>query len=159
MGDDIMILNPDCVRLVLLFIQDNVNYSDKTSKCPSMHEEMTPYQIVTDDYFKKQDRSEVSYALELLIKENYISCIGNPDYDSNGNLQIARINGLEWKGHELLNNIQDDTIWKATKKRASQIGKVSISALAYGAKALTTAWMTDPNAFDNLIQGISNFTK
>lgn len=154
-----MVLNPDCVRLILIFIKNNINYKDGNSGCPSKHEEMTQYQIVTDTFFEKQDKSEVAYALELLIKEKYISCIDNPIYDSDGNLEFVRINGLEWKGQDLLHDIHDDTIWETTKKRASKVGKVSLSALSCGARALTTAWMTDPNAFDNLVQGVNNFIK
>lgn len=127
-----MILNPDAVRSILLFIQDKLDYIDKNSDYPHEHREMTPAQIVTNEYFKKYNNQEVSYVLELLIKELYISCIGNPIYDSNNNLDYARISGLEMKGHELLNDIQDDTIWEATKKRAAKVGKVSISALSCG---------------------------
>lgn len=154
-----MTLNPDAIRSILMFIQDNLDYIDKDSDCPGEHKEMTHVQIVTDEFFSKYNNQEISYALELLIKEGYISCIGNPFYDGNKNLQFARINGLEWRGHELLNDIHNDTIWESTKKRASKVGRISLSALACGARALTTAWMTDPNAFDNLMQGVNNFIK
>lgn len=154
-----MILNPDCVRLILLFISKNIGYKDGNSECPSIHEEMTQYQIVTDTFFKKQNKSEVAYALELLIKEGYVNCIGRPIYDSNDNLEFARINGLEMKGQSLLNDIDDDSVWEATKKKASLFGRVSIGAMAAGAHSLTTAMMTDPNAIENLKQGVDNFLK
>lgn len=154
-----MVLNPDCIRLILLFISKNINYKDSDSKCPSLHEEMTHYQIVTDPFFQKQDKSEVAYALELLIKEGYVNCIGNPIYDSNDNLEFARINGLEMKGQILLDDIDNDSVWEATKKKASLFGRVSIEAMAAGARSLTTAMMTDPNAIENLKQGVDNFLK
>lgn len=150
-----MKLNPDVVRSILLFIEENLDYEDSDSDFPNKHEEYVCGQIVTNEYFSKYKPSEVSYALELLIKENYISTIGKPIYND-GNLEFARINGLTWNGHEFLDNVRGDTYWEITKKKASKFGSVSLSVLASGAKALATAFMTDPNAFNNLIQGFEN---
>lgn len=153
-----MKLNPDAVRKILLFISDNLNYKDADSDFPNQHQEMTNGQIVTNDYFNDFDKSEVSYALELLIHEGFVSIIGRSNIDPNGNMTFVRINGLTWKGQELLDNIHDKTIWETTKERAKQLGKVSISAMAAGAKALASAFMTDPNAINNLIEGMKNMT-
>ena len=153
-----MKLNPDAVRKILIFISNNLNFEDSDSDFPYQHQEMTNGQIVSNDYFDDFNKSEVSYALELLIYEGFVSTIGKPNIDSNGNMTFARINGLTLKGQELLNDIYNDTIWETTKKRAKQLGKVSLSAMASGAKALTSAFMVDPNAINNLVEGIKNMT-
>lgn len=150
-----MILNFDAVKSILLFIEENLDYLDQDSDFPSEHKIYVCGQIVTNEYFSKYHPAEVAYALELLIKEKYISTVGNPIY-SNSDLEFAKMNGLEMKGHELLDNIRDDKFWDITKRRAKQVTGVSLSVLASGAKALATAWMTDPNAFNNLVDGFNN---
>lgn len=56
-------------------------------------------------------------------------------------------------------SIQSDTIWNATKKRAKVIGKVSLSALAQGAKFLTDLWMSNPDKFNEIVNQADNFIK
>ena len=154
-----MKLNPDVVRSLLIYISYNLDYKDKDSACPEKRETLGKYKIVTDEYFSKYNRSEVSYALELLIAENYVTTANKPQYNSAGNLTIANINGLSMKGHELLKDIRDETFWNKAKERAAKVGGLSLGALAAGAKAIAVAWMTDPNAIDNLLKGIKSVIK
>ena len=112
--------------------------------------------LVTDKYFENFDTSEISYASELLIKEGYISTIGCVKYDQDGNLLLARINGLTWRGHELLDNIRKPEIWEAVKKKAKVFGGLSISALSVAGTNVANAMMSDPNAINNFLKGIEN---
>lgn len=73
-----------------------------------------------------------------------------------GNINMARIIGLTWTGHELLDNIRDNTVWNAVKKKAVKYGGLSISALSNGAKILGSVLMTDPNAIQNFLDGVNN---
>lgn len=154
-----MKLNPDVVRALLIYISDNLDYKDKDSACPEKRETLGKYSIVTNEYFSKYNRSEISYALELLIAENYVTTANKPQYNSAGNLTIANINGLSMKGHELLNDIKDETFWNKAKERAAKVGGLSLGALAAGAKAIATAWMTEPNAVNNLVEGVKSILK
>ena len=64
---------------------------------------------------------ELVYALELLLKEHFIECADKP-YFVDGNLMTARIIGLTWSGHELLDNVRNDTVWSAVKQKAKKFG-------------------------------------
>lgn len=116
-----MKLNPDAVRSILLFLEENITYEDEDSEYPQKRTEFVPNLIVTNNYFSAFKSTEVSYALDLLIKEGYISTIGKP-YFVNGILEMARIDGLTEKGHDLLDNVRNDDSWKLVKKIASKIG-------------------------------------
>lgn len=151
-----MKLNQDAVREILLYIEQKANYIDENSDLPSQHIEFPQGKLVTDEYFQKFKTSEVSYTSELLIKEGYISTIGCVKYDSNGNLMLARINGLTWKGHELLDNIRKPEIWDAVKKKAKIFGGLSISALSVAGTNVANAMMSDPNAINNFLKSIEN---
>ena len=76
----------------------------------------------------------------------------------NGNLYNARIVGLTWEGHELLDNLRNSTVLEAVKERAKKTGGASISIIAKASEAIGIALMSDPNAIENLKQGIINLS-
>lgn len=69
---------------------------------------------------------------------------------------MARIIGLTWKGHELLDSIRDNTVWNAVKKKAVKYSGLSISALSNGTKIPGSALMNNPNAIQNFLDGVNN---
>ena len=153
-----MRLNPDYVRDILLFIEKELDYEDAESNTPHTHKEITDGQLVYNKHFDKYNKQELSYALELLIKEGFIDLASRPNMHD-GNINCARIIGLTWQGHELLDNIRDNTVWNAVKKKAAKFGGLSISALFSGAKFLGCKLMEDPNAIQNVLQGVDNISK
>lgn len=151
-----MKLNADYVRDILLYIEENLTYKDSLD---SIYRNSLSFGLLlADDYFAKHNKEELTYALELLIKERFIDCAKDP-YFAKGTLMNADIIGLTWNGHELLDNIRDNTVWNAVKKKAAKYGGLSISTLFTGAKFLGAALMTDPNAVQNFVNGIENIGK
>lgn len=149
-----MRLNHDYVRSILLFIEQETSYKGNT-QIPVFHNEIRHTVILKSKDFEDYDQQELAYALELLIKEGFIECSRQPHFN-NGNLNLANIIGLTWKGHELLDNIRDNTIWTAVKQKASKIGGFSLTILASTAKDVANALMSDSNAIQNFMQGIEN---
>jgi hypothetical protein len=152
-----MRLNYDYVRSILLFIEKELDYKGNT-ECPTYHNEIFYSKLLADKYFQEYDKQELTYALELLIKENFIECSEKP-YFVKGNLMVADIIGLTWSGHELLDNIRNDTVWNAVKKKAEKFGDFSMSILANSAKILATSLMSNPNAIQNFLDGVDNISK
>lgn len=151
-----MRLNHDYVRSILIFIEKELDYQN--TKIPTYHREISDGDLVTNAKFSKYDKQELVYAFELLLKEHFIECADNP-YFVDGNLMTARIIGLTWKGHELLDNVRNDTVWNAVKKKAGKFSGFSLSALANSAKAISIALMSDPNVINNFLGGIDNINK
>jgi hypothetical protein len=150
-----MKLNHDYIRDILLFIEKELDYKNNSG---FTHKEITNGQLVYNESFSKHDKDELNYALEQLIKSGYIDLASNPNIHR-GNINIADIIGLTWAGHELLDNIRNDTVWNAVKKKASKFENFSISTLAASAKILTTSLMSDSNAIQNFLDGIDNISK
>lgn len=73
-----------------------------------------------------------------------------------GNINMARIIGITWTGHELLDNIRDNIVWNAVKKKAVKYSGLSISVISNGAKIFGSALMNDPNAIQNFLDGVNN---
>lgn len=147
-----MRLNHDYIRDILLFIESELEYEN------NKHQELRHGDLLKHKMFSKYNKPELTYALELLIKEGYINCSEEPVF-YHGNLMSAYITGLTWKGHELLDNVRNDTVWNAVKQKSMKFGKFSLSTLAACAKELTLALMSDPNAIQNFNQGIESIGK
>lgn len=147
-----MKLNYDCVRRILLYVEENSGYEPNT----------TIYKIIRPKTIRKTLREdqftdeEISYAIQLLFEEGYLNIDRKPVYGSNNTLFDIDITSLSWRGNELLNNIRNDTIWGAVKERGKKLGVGSIKTLATTGGMLTSAMMADPNAFQNFIEGTKN---
>ena len=114
-----MRLNHDYVRNILLFIEEELDYQN--TKTPTYHNEISDSDLITNAKFSKCEKQELVYALELLLKEHFIECADKP-YFVDGNLMTARIIGLTWSGHKLLDNVRNDTVWSAVKQKAKKFG-------------------------------------
>lgn len=151
-----MKLDFDCVRDILLYVEENSGYRDIDSVVPQKHKEIPHASIIENSRFSKYNKEDVVHTLELMIKEGLFDFASKPIYDSNNDLAYARIIGLTWSGHELLDNIRNNTVWNAVKEKTKKVGKVSIKAMAGAASALATAMLTDPNAVQNFMNGAQN---
>lgn len=106
-----MELKHDCVREVLLFIEKNKpvdNYLESSELSSSINE------------FSSQD---INYSIKQLTNAGFIEskAIMVPD--------LYLIGDLTWYGHQFLDDIRDDKIWKETKSRASQVSSASLPIL------------------------------
>lgn len=146
-----MKLNPDYVRDILLYIEENKNYN--TEVIPPMHNELWYGKIFEDKYFEYYDKQLLIHALELLIKENYIECAEKP-YFVRGSLASATIIDLSYSGHDLLDNIRNETVWTVVKEKALTAGGFSLKSLVTTAGSLSVAFMTDPNALSTFKSGM-----
>ena len=148
-----MRLNHDYVRDILLFIEKDLDYKDSSN--PNYRDELPFGQLLVSDKFSKYNKEELTYALELLTKEGFNDCAKNP-YFVRGSLMQADIIGLTWSGHQLLDNIRNDTVWNAVKEKSKKFGKFSLNTLATCAGQLTIALMSNPNAVQNFLDGVNN---
>lgn len=151
-----MKLDFDCVRDILLYVEENSGYQDSNSDMPSKHKEIPHARIISDSSFSKYNREDVAHTLELMIKEDLFELAAKPIYDTVNNLSYARITGLNWNGHELLDNIRNDEAWNAVKEKTKRTGKVSLKVMANVALTVAKAMLTDPNAVQNFIDGVQN---
>lgn len=97
-----MKLNNDCVRDLLLYIEENTNLSD-------------------DIYI--ESINDLSYSTEVLLytsiklkEANFINAEIEQTYDEeNGGYSIT-VFSLTWQGHKFLDNIRDSGVWKTIKE-------------------------------------------
>ncbi len=153
-----MKLNADYVRDILLFIEENIGYVDGVSELPSVHEKISKKKLLENHKFSNYDVKELTYAFEQLVTEGYLSTTEKIHFVE-GNLMPVHVTGLTWKGHELLDNVRNNTVWASVKDRAKIIGGISLKNLAIASFELSKALMTDPEAINNFMQGTHNILK
>ena len=123
-----MKLNHDCVRDVLLYIEENASYSN------------TVNQEVIATNFQNHDKFELIYAIEKLYETNYIN--GSKHNALNGPYPFFNIVDISYDGHEFLDNIRNDNVWTETKQTILEnIGSASLSIVSTVAAAITTRWL------------------
>jgi hypothetical protein len=71
---------------------------------------------------------EVGYHLDMLIEAGFLK-------GKSGMETIPALNRLTWQGHELLDDIRDDTIWGKAKERAKGLTGIGIGLMWELAKA------------------------
>lgn len=116
-----MKLNHDCIRDLMLFAEENLNMKNYI-RCSSL--ELPPY-----------NEDEIVYTAFKLIEAGYLE--GNPLKFLNGG-RDATISSITWQGHEFLDNIRDDGVWKNTKEKLNKFSSVSIGIVSNVASQVLT---------------------
>lgn len=86
---------------------------------------------------KKYTQEELIYTADKLIEAEFISG-SRKNYISNS-LPDIRITSLTWSGHQFLDNIRDDGVWKDTKKIISKFSSVSLGLVGSIASQVITS--------------------
>jgi hypothetical protein len=107
-----MRLNADCVRDVMLFLEENLELVSFL-ECSNIEINYTS--------------NDVTYTCAKLIEAGYL--IGNTTVDLSGHMKVV-INSITWNGHQFLDNVRSNTVWNKTKETAIKLGSVSVSFLS-----------------------------
>ncbi|MEC1648200.1 DUF2513 domain-containing protein [Bacillus halotolerans] len=107
-----MKLDRDCLRDVLLTIEEEVGFLETSSiqvlaECPRL---------------TKYNKSDVYYCIKKLTEADFIteiSYLGGSD-----------VSELTFKGHEFLDTIRDGEVWDKTKAVATKVGGTSLAIMA-----------------------------
>ena len=115
-----MKLNPDCVRDLLLEIEQSTDSNKMYTYSPQ------------DEYLKKYDKNTVYYHFRQAALSELLY---NPEFDMSGDFYCV---DLSPKGHQFLNDIRSENNWKKTKEIAANVGSFSLDALSNIATSVIT---------------------
>lgn len=121
-----MKLNHDCIRDILLFVEENVNYNQ--------------YADFSAVELKNYSRDEIIYSADKLLEAGFID--GNKISSLGATLPSIRITSITWTGHQFLDNIRDESIWKSTKSVLSHFSSVSLSMVGNVASQVLSAFIS-----------------
>lgn len=148
-----MKINPDCIRDVLLYLEENLSYNHET-KSSIEHNSITIHKISEDLYKKGYEIDDVNYSIEKLIEIRYIT----PATELRGHnksILYCPISDITYSGHMFLDTIRPKSIWDATTTKAKQIGGMSIHSLSI----ISTSIMQGLASNSDFIQSIVDLIK
>ena len=128
-----MKLDHDCVRHLLLFVEESLDYGD----------EIDTHSISIDNYTPE----EITYTAEKLIEAGYLN--GEPINFLGSDIPDILISSLTFNGHEFLDNIRDDKVWKKTKEVLSSHASSSLKIV--NSTAIQVVTTLAGQAFKNYI--------
>lgn len=107
-----MKLNNDCIRDILLFIESNTDFEKLFIDPDALVNSLQSY-----------DKNTIYYHIRMISQANLVDNVlfaGNEPYT---------ISSLSWEGHQYLDNIRDDKVWKLLKEKTNQLSSVSLKIL------------------------------
>lgn len=116
-----MELNHDCIRYIMLLAEKELDMSNFI-RCSC---------IDSDCYTSE----ELIYNASKLIEAGFLEGKFQKFYDGDRDTSITSIT---WAGHEFLDNIRDDGVWKNTKEKLSKFSSVSIGIVSNVASQVLT---------------------
>lgn len=100
-----MKLNPQCIRAILLTAEEKCDFN-------------TPWQYISEknnsEYLIEFSHSEIIYHINQCHHMGFFNTV---KFYENG--QIIFIGDLSPKGHEFLNNIRNESLWKKVLKKGA----------------------------------------
>ena len=111
-----MKLDHDCIRDILLTVED-MDYSATG---------MVKENFENKSRIKNYDSIQVLYTLKRLNDAGFINVLfakGEAFY------HFYNVHSLTFSGHQMLDDIRDDKVWKKTKDEASKLSSASIPVL------------------------------
>ena len=118
-----MRLNPDCVRDILIAIEETANFQEAINN----------KQLEKSAILQPYSSSEILYHLRQLSWAELIQ-----EFDFYGDTGYSILD-LSPKGHEFLNNIRSNDNWDKVKELSKKVGSHSLSALQQIATGVITA--------------------
>lgn len=134
-----MKLNKDCVRDILLYLEENCRpYNDtrfgNILHCVTLHEITESEQLSVYDY------NTIHYTLEKLFEGRYIQGSFHPSNQPH-TFDVAQIEALSLAGHNLLDNIRPETVWEKTKTILKKVGGFSLDTMSQVANDVMTSYI------------------
>lgn len=123
-----MKLNHECVRSVLLAVEEN----------STLYNMLTTAHFSEYDITKTFEADEIIYTVIKLKDAEFLTA--NISYFDNA--PTIWVTGLTYKGHEFLDNIRDNKVWEKTKEKiGSSATSVSISIIGQVAGSVIKGMM------------------
>lgn len=138
-----MKLNPDCVRDVLLYLEENLKIEDGQK-----FSQITLHQLKQE--LNKYSEEDVFYSVYNLHQIRFIE--GNIKDANNIKMYFCEIHNITWNCHQFLNTIRPKSVWEATKTGAAKLGIMSMSALSTISMKVAEAVITNPTVIAGIIE-------
>ena len=118
-----MKLNYDCVRDLLLYLEENLTYDNPIN--------------INNLTLKDYSNLDLVYTADKLNEADFISCIRSKYVDKAGPVLIAK--SITYNGHQFLDTVRDEKVYTETKSVLSSFKSVSIEIFTETASKVLTS--------------------
>lgn len=144
-----MKLNPDCIRDVLLYLESELEIDLEKSNFTKVD-----LKQLKEHFSCIYTEEDIWYTVYNLKEVYFIS--GKINDAGKNKMMFCEIENITWNGHQFLNTIRTTSIWEATKKGATKLGTLSVSALSMIAGEITKAIITKPEIINGIIKTVKD---
>lgn len=133
-----MKFNPDCMRSVLLYLENNLSISSDLEIHPITIQEL---------------RENLSYSIQeianmvLILDEGKF--ISASSFGADNQISELIIYRITYEGYQLIESVRSDLVWKKVKSIGKNVGSFSISVISQIASgvlvSLINGFLTAPN--------------
>ena len=109
-------LNPDCFRTVLIAVEEKP--FNETYRFQQLAQKLDAYSA-----------DDIAYSC-LKLKEAGFLDIVSSSYLGHDAPVVKSIKDITYAGHEFLDKVRSDSVWKETKTQASKVGSFAIDVLS-----------------------------
>lgn len=116
-----MKLNPDCVRDVMIYLEDNLGIERNRFK----YVELTS---ILKNFSDKYEKEDLLYSMFQLTKSGYIVT----DFSENivyNKFSISNVLYITPTGHNFISSSKTKNVWPVAKKILGSLGSVSLSVI------------------------------
>ncbi len=116
-----MNLNESCVRDILIFCKDNIDYKELSDG--TFHVVSVSLQQLFDSYLNSSySRKEIMYTVLKLDEINFIKISNRNPEKSTSYINNCMINEVTYNGHKFLAATEPETVWDKTKGIIGKVG-------------------------------------
>ncbi len=119
-----MQINLDCLKDVLLYCVDNIDYQETddswTTKCVNL------YMMYDSSELKDYDRKDIMRSVLKLMECNFIT-VSTYFPPNKPYLERCTIDDITMRGYQFINSVKESSIWEKTKLVAKKAGNHTLS--------------------------------
>ena len=128
-----MKLNIDCIRDVLLFLEENLKISDDLEfKFQNLH-------AICNGLEGKYEKPEIAYTLLKLKEGCYIQA---QTFIGDGIISNIIVSSITYEGHQFIESIRSERVFKEVKNKLGKIGNFALDIVQKVAVAYVTSLIT-----------------
>lgn len=115
-----MKLNIDCIRDVLIFLEENLEINDDLEiKSQNLH-------TICNALEGKYEKPEIAYTLLKLKEGGYIQA---QKFMGNGIISNIIVSSITYEGHQFIESIRSETVFEEVKNRLGKIGVFALNII------------------------------
>lgn len=124
-----MRLNHDCIRDILLYVEENINEQNN--------------KIAVGGLIKSMDSKYDAFTIKYHIIQLNQAGMFTHAIIADGNIPLF-IMDLSWEGHSYVDNIRDNKVWAKVKSSTKAIASISMPILIEYAKTVAMSFLPKP---------------